>query len=272
MEKPRSKSPLQMVLAVILLVAFLVTPVEFAITRTTVARIEHSEWLLEMASVSMDYHPEQIVDGLNRSYIQILHSVCYVFGNSMAVARQFQNVLWAMSLFFGYLTLRRLLTGGRIATLVLAVCVAAAWLCPEEVYQLRAVALLVFAISVVVWLVVGTITGIVRGHAGSGEKAKTKKARKKPQTMEETGEKESSTDKEESPVAVSQTEQEESDWKWEIPEPDEPVKPMIKQIPNVLPEPKKHVKREAVDFASQIPEESMHFDLDDDFDDDFDLK
>ena len=45
-----------------------------------------------------------------------------------------------------------------------------------------------------------------------------------------------------------------------------------KQIPNVLPEPKKHVKREAVDFTQDISEELMHFDVEITSDDDFDLK
>ncbi len=137
MQKPKRKSLLQLFLAVALLVAFVTAPVEFAITKTTVARIEHSEWLLEMASVSLNYHPELIGDHLNRCYVQILHSVLSVFGNSMAVARQFQNVLWMFAVLFGYLTIRRLLTGGWIATITLAVCVATVWLRPEDVYQLR---------------------------------------------------------------------------------------------------------------------------------------
>lgn len=119
MQKPKRKSLLQLFLAVALLVAFVTAPVEFAITKTTVARIEHSEWLLEMASVSMNYHPKLIGDHLNRCYVQILHSVLSVFGNSMAVARQFQNVLWMFAVLFGYLTIRRLLTGGWIATIAL---------------------------------------------------------------------------------------------------------------------------------------------------------
>lgn len=162
MQKPKIKSAIQWFLAVVLLVAFVATPVEFAITKTTVARIEHSEWLLEMASVRMDYHPDLIVDHLNRCYVQILHSVLSVFGNSMAVARQFQNILWMFVVLFGYLTIRRLLSGGWIATIALAACVVTAWLRPEDVYQLRAMVLVALAMTVLPWLVVLVLTEVWR--------------------------------------------------------------------------------------------------------------
>ena len=243
MEKPRSKSPLQMALAVMLFVAFLVTPVEFAVTKTTVARIEHSEWLLEMASVRMDYHPDLIVDHLNRCYVQILHSVLSVFGNSMAVARQFQNILWMFVVLFGYLTIRRLLTGGWIATIALAACVMTAWLRPEDVYQLSAMVLVALAMTVLLWLVVLTLTEVWRRCC----RLWAQRSKKEPETMSEIEEK-----------SVQQTE--------------EVTSPTVKQIPNILPEPKKHIKREAIDFTKDIPEEQMHFDVEVAPNDDFDLK
>jgi len=43
-------------------------------------------------------------------------------------------------------------------------------------------------------------------------------------------------------------------------------------IPNVLPEPKKHVKRDAVDYAVEVPEELLHFDHEISEEDDFDIK
>ena len=243
MEKLRIKSPLQMALAVMLFVAFLVTPVEFAITKTTVARIEHSEWLLEMASVRMDYHPDLIVDHLNRCYVQILHSVLSVFGNSMAVARQFQNILWMFVVLFGYLTIRRLLTGGWIATIALAACVVTAWLRPEDVYQLSAMVLVALAMTVLLWLVVLTLTEVWRRCC----RLWARRSKKEPETMSEIEEK-----------SVQQTE--------------EVTSPTVKQIPNILPEPKKHIKREAIDFTKDIPEEQMHFDVEVAPNDDFDLK
>lgn len=53
---------------------------------------------------------------------------------------------------------------------------------------------------------------------------------------------------------------------------EEAVSSAVKQIPNILPEPKKHVKREAIDFTKDVPEEEMHFDVDVASNDDFDLK
>ena len=245
MQKPKRKSFLQLFLAVALLVAFVTAPVEFAITKTTVARIEHSEWLLEMASVSMNYHPELIGDHLNRCYVQILHSVLSVFGNSMAVARQFQNVLWMFAVLFGYLTIRRLLTGGWIATIALAVCVATVWLRPEDVYQLRAGVLIVLAVTVILWLIVFVLTEVWR-------RCRMVLKRKAEKTIPEAGEAEK-TPVEEIPAEA-------------LPEEN------YKQIPNVLPGPKKHVKRETVDFTQDISEELMHFDVEITSDDDFDLK
>lgn len=243
MQKPKIKSVIQWFLAVVLLVAFAATPVEFAITKTTVARIEHSEWLLEMASVRMDYHPDLIVDHLNRCYVQILHSVLSVFGNSMAVARQFQNILWMFVVLFGYLTIRRLLSGGWIATIALAACVVTAWLRPEDVYQLRAMVLVALAMTVLLWLVVLVLTEVWR----QCRRLWTRRSKKEPERMPEAEEK-----------SVQQTE--------------EAVSSAVKQIPNILPEPKKHVKREAIDFTKDVPEEEMHFDVDVASNDDFDLK
>lgn len=243
MQKPKIKSLIQWFLAVVLLVAFVVTPVEFAMTKTTVARIEHSEWLLEMASVRMDYHPDLIVDHLNRCYVQILHSVLSVFGNSMAVARQFQNILWMFVVLFGYLTIRRLLTGGWIATIALAACVVTAWLRPEDVYQLRAMVLVVLIITVLLWLVVLVLTEVWR----QCHRLWARRSEKEPERMPEAEEK-----------SVQQTEKAAS--------------PAVKQIPNILPEPKKHIKREAIDFTKDIPEEQMYFDVEVSSNDDFDLK
>lgn len=243
MQKPKIKSLIQWFLAIVLLVAFVVTPVEFAMTKTTVARIEHSEWLLEMASVRMDYHPDLIVDHLNRCYVQILHSVLSVFGNSMAVARQFQNILWMFVVLFGYLTIRRLLTGGWIATIALAACVVTAWLCPEEVYQLSAMVLVALAMTVLLWLAVLVLTEVWR----QCRRLWARRPEKEPDTMSEIEEK-----------SVQQTE--------------EAVSSAVKQIPNILPEPKKHIKRKTIDFTKAIPEEQMYFDVEVPSNDDFDLK
>lgn len=243
MQKPKIKSLIQWFLAIVLLVAFVVTPVEFAMTKTTVARIEHSEWLLEMASVRMDYHPDLIVDHLNRCYVQILHSVLSVFGNSMAVARQFQNILWMFVVLFGYLTIRRLLTGGWIATIALAACVVTAWLRPEEVYQLSAMVLVALAMTVLLWLAVLVLTEVWR----QCRRLWARRPEKEPDTMSEIEEK-----------SVQQTE--------------EAVSSAVKQIPNILPEPKKHIKRKTIDFTKAIPEEQMYFDVEVPSNDDFDLK
>ena len=243
MQKPKIKSLIQWFLAIVLLVAFVVTPVEFAITKTTAARIEHSEWLLEMASVRLDYHPDFIVDLLNRCYVQILHGVLSVFGNSMAAARQFQNILWMFVVLFGYLTIRRLLTGGWIATIALAACVVTAWLRPEEVYQLSAMVLAALIITVLLWLAVLVLTEVWRRC----HKLRARRPEKEPERISETEEK-----------SVQQT--------------GETASPTVKQIPNILPEPKKHIKRKTIDFTKAIPEEQMCFDVEVPSNDDFDLK
>ena len=247
MQKPKIKFLLQLFIAIALLVAFIVTPVEFAVINTTAARIEHSERLLETASVTMDYHPEKITDEINRCYVQILHGVLAVFGNSMTVARQFQNLLWMLVLLFGYLSIRRLLTGGWTATIALAAGVVTAWLYPEGVYQLREMVLPVLIVAFVLWLTVLIFTGIWRKHRPKGQEAEKLTAVESPQLM-----------------FVSEEDMTE--------ETHEAMKPVVQQIPNVLPEPKKHVKREAVDFAKEIDEQQMHFDIDVAPDDDFDLK
>lgn len=252
MQKPKIKTLLQLFAAIVLLVAFVVTPVEFAITNTTAARIEHSQWLLEMSSVTMEYHPEKVTGEINRCYVQILHGVLSVFGNSMTVARQFQNILWMLVILFGYLTIRRLLTGGWTATIALAVCVVTAWLRPEDVYQLRTSALPALTVAIALWLIVFSLTAIWR-----------KCRRLKVQGSEEEQKKMTA---EESPQILFVSEE---DMKEET---DEVMQPVVQQIPNILPEPKKHVKREAVDFSKEIAEKQMHFDIDVAPNDDFDLK
>ena len=205
------------------------------------------ETYYQQSIVTAQYQPEKNLNMVEYCYLTILHSAFFIFGNSYIIAQMVQIALTAFCALLIHRTIR-VLAGREISMLCMMIFTCLCYI-RRDILFLRPMILFVLLCSILIFAIVHVSKAIfdIRQNKNDGE-----------ETQVTSDEAETFSEKQPIQIDVDAS----------------PLNLNIfvpKQIPNVLPMPKKHERKGTIDFEIEVSKQEMHFDVDTNGNDDFDI-